>query len=267
MNAIKQSFCLPCFCDIADEGDVLKTIRTAAEIGFRGTEIWFRENAPFDLICEAASDHGLTVACICGHESLTDGLNRPENHERIRSELSVSIELAAERDIPNLICFSGNRGEADDEEAIEIVAEGLRRVAPAAEAAGVTLVIELLNSKVNHPGYQADHTAWGVEVARAVDSPAVKLLYDIYHMQIMEGDLCRTISDSIAHIGHFHTAGNPGRKDLDTEQEINYPAVMRTIAASGYTGFVAHEFRPKGDLLRGLEAAFRTCDVESGNRE
>jgi hydroxypyruvate isomerase len=259
MSGFKQSFCLPCFCDIEDREAIRKTIQTAAGIGYEGVEIWFRDAAPFDLVCDLAADNNLTVACICGHKSLKDGLNRRADHARIAAELAESIAVAAERGIPNLICFSGNRGQASDKEAIGIVAEGLAAAVPAAESAGVTLILELLNSKVDHPGYQADHTAWGVELVRRINSPAVKLLYDIYHMQIMEGNLCRTIPESIAQIGHFHTAGNPGRRDLDDEQEINYPVVMSSITATGYGGFVAHEFRPKGEPLEALRAAYATC--------
>jgi hydroxypyruvate isomerase len=122
--------------------------------------------------------------------------------------------------------------------------------------------VELLNSKVNHPGYQCDRTAWGVGVVQAVNSPRVKLLYDIYHMQIMEGDLLRTIRDNIEHIAHFHTAGNPGRNDLDEAQEIYYPAVARAIHESGYSGWLGHEFSPKGDAVEALRQAYRQCAVE-----
>ena len=210
---------------------------------------------------DAVLDHGMKIAIIGGHGTLTDGLNRRENHDRIEEELSRNIELAAEYGIPSLICFSGNRRGLPDDEGIQITAEGLRRVAKMAEEKGVQLCLELLNSKVNHPDYQCDHTWWGVEVCKAVNSPAVKLLYDIYHMQIMEGDLIRTIKENIDYIGHFHTAGNPGRHDLDDEQEINYRAVMKAIAETNYTGFVGHEFTPKGDPIEALERTFSLCDV------
>jgi hydroxypyruvate isomerase len=140
-------------------------------------------------------------------------------------------------------------------------AEGLRRVALAAEDAGVNLVLELLNSKVDHPDYQCDHTAWGVEVCGMVGSPRVKLLYDIYHMQVMEGDLMRTIAAHHASIGHYHTAGNPGRRDLDDEQELNYPAIIRAIADTGYDGYIGHEFVPKGDSIAAMKAAFDLCSI------
>ena len=126
---------------------------------------------------------------------------------------------------------------------------------------GVNLCLELLNSKVNHPDYQCDSTAWGVEVCKRVNSPRAKLLYDIYHMQIMEGDIIRTLEDNIEYIGHFHTAGNPGRHDLDEEQEINYPPIMRAIAETGYDLYVGHEFIPKGDPIEGLRAAAQLCDI------
>jgi hydroxypyruvate isomerase len=203
----------------------------------------------------------MRVAITGGHRSLTDGLNKRSNHGRIEQELLEKMDVAAENDIPSLICFSGNREGLSDEEGIEIVAEGLSRVAKAAEEKGVTLCMELLNSKVNHPDYQCDHTDWGVEVCKRVNSPRVKLLYDIYHMQIMEGDLIRTITDNIQYIGHFHTAGNPGRRDMDEEQEIYYPAVMRAIADSGYDMYVGHEFVPKGDPIEAMRTAFKLCDV------
>ena len=205
---------------------------------------------------------GLNIATFAGHSSLTDGLNKRENHDRIEDELLANIELAAANDIPGLITFSGNRYEGlSDEEGIDIIAEGLIRVTKAAEEKEINLCLELLNSKVNHPDYQCDSTAWGVEVCKRVNSPRAKLLYDIYHMQIMEGDIIRTLQDNIEYIGHFHTAGNPGRHDLDEEQEINYPPIMRAIAETGYTLYVGHEFIPKGDPIEGLRAAAQLCDV------
>ena len=169
--------------------------------------------------------------------------------------------MAAQWNIPNLICFSGNRGGLDDATGAEITAENLRAVAKMAEDAGVTLVLELLNSKVDHPDYQCDKTAWGVQVCRMVDSPRVRLLYDIYHMQIMEGDIIRTIRENHANFGHYHTAGNPGRNEIDASQELNYPAIVRAIAETGYTGYVAQEFIPTGDPVVALQAAFDLCSV------
>jgi hydroxypyruvate isomerase len=232
-----------------------QVIKEAAKIGYKSVEMLGQEY--WDVV----RDNGMCVAITGGHRSLRDGLNKPSNHDRIEEELLAKIDLAAENDIPGLICFSGDREGLPDDEGIEIVAEGLSRVAKAAEDKGINLCMELLNSKVNHPDYQCDHTAWGVEVCKRVNSPRVKLLYDIYHMQIMEGDLIRTISENIPYIGHFHTAGNPGRRDMDEEQEIYYPPVMRAIADSGYEMYVGHEFVPKGDPLEAMRAAFELCDV------
>lgn len=160
-----------------------------------------------------------------------------------------------------MICFSGNlQPHVDEMQAIEATAACLRRVAGHAERRNVNLNMELLNSKVNHPGYQCDHTAWGVAVCEKVGSPNVKLLYDIYHMQIMEGDIIRTIRENIAWIGHFHTAGNPGRADIDETQELNYAGICQTIANLPYDLYVGHEYRPQNDPVDSLRTAFKLCD-------
>jgi len=250
---IKQSLAWWCFGRRGLKPEQL--VREAASIGYASIEMPPRDQ--WDRIRDA----GLAIAVIVGHRSLTDGLNRRENHSRIEDELSKNIELAVQYEIPGLVCFSGNRRGLPDDEGADITAEGFKRVAKKAEEKGVTLCMELLNSKVNHPDYQCDHTAWGVSVCKKVNSPAVKLLYDIYHMQIMEGDLIRTIRDNIKYISHFHTAGNPGRRDLDEQQEIYYPAVMRAIADAGYQGYVGHEFTPKGDVIEAMRKTFALCDV------
>jgi hydroxypyruvate isomerase len=234
---------------------VKQAIAELKRIGFQGVEMAPRE--VWDDIRAA----GLRIVAIVGHGSLSDGLNRRENHNRIEEELKRNIDLAVQYDIPILICFSGNRRGISDEEGIANCVEGLRRVAPYAEQKGVTLAMELLNSKVDHPDYQCDRTWWGVEVCKRVNSPRVKLLYDIYHMQIMEGDLIRTIRANIQYIAHFHTAGNPGRRDIDETQEIYYPAVMRAIKETRYDGFIGHEFGPKGDPVEALRKAYQICDV------
>ena len=253
MGSINQSICFGCFArgDISPE----QVIREAAKIGYKSVEMLGQEH--WVLVCE----NGMQVAIVVGHQSLPDGLNKRENHDRIEGELLQNIELAAANDIPGLICFSGNRAGKSEEEGRDNTIEGLLRVTKAAEENGVNLCIELLNSKVNHPDYQCDRTPWGVEVCKGVNSPRVQLLYDIYHMQIMEGDLIRTIKESIDYIGHFHTAGNPGRNDLDDEQEIYYPPVMRAIAETGYNLYVSHEFVPKGDPIAAMKAAFDTCNI------
>ena len=161
-----------------------------------------------------------------------------------------------------MICFSGNRQPHQSEiEAITAVADGLARIAPYAEEKGVNLNMELLNSAVDHPGYQCDHTAWGAAVCERVNSPRVKLLFDIYHMQIMEGDVIRTLRNHIKWIGHFHTAGVPGRHDLDDSQELNYRGICRAIAATPYDLYVGHEYRATGEVIASLAAAFAICDV------
>ena len=190
------------------------------------------------------------------------GLNRVENHERVLASLKNDITLASAAKVPNVITFSGNRGGMPDGEGLRNCATALNTIKGYAEEKNVTITLELLNSKVNHKDYMADHTAWGVELMKSVNSPKVKLLYDIYHMQIMEGDLIRTIRDNIEFIGHFHTGGNPGRHELDDTQEVNWHAVAKAIADTGYQGFLSHEFVPaKTPPIRGLEQAFQTCSV------
>jgi hydroxypyruvate isomerase len=202
----------------------------------------------------------LSISAIAGHQPLEIGLNRVDLHDRLEDEIRISIEHAKRLRIPNVICFSGNRQGLDDATGMEATAAGFARVAPYAEEAGVTLVLELLNSKVDHPDYQADHTAWGVQICQMVSSPRVKLLYDIYHMQIMEGDIIRTIRTHHAMIGEYHTAGNPGRHELDESQEIYYPTILQAIKETGYSGYIAHEFVPKGDPIASLRAAFQQCE-------
>lgn len=207
-------------------------------------------------------DAGFTIATIVAHQSLEDGLNKRENHARIADEIRANLATAKQYGIPSLICFSGNRNGLSAEEGAEICIEGLQMVAKDAEAAGINLIMELLNSKVDHPDYQCDNTPFGVKVVEGVNSPRVKLLYDIYHMQIMEGDLIRTIQDNHQHFAHYHTAGNPGRKNLDQQQEIYYPAVARAIEDTGYDGWLGHEFGPKGDAFAALQQAYQQCDVK-----
>ncbi len=255
---IKQSICYPMF--VSPSLPLATLCKAAAEMGFSAIELWSR-GEDFTEVMALAKQHHLLVASMAGHNSLEDGLNNPANHDRIEEELTASIALAAKHGIPGLICFSGNRRRGQsEEEAIAATAAGLRRVAPFAERNGINLNMELLNSKIDHPGYQCDHTAWGVAVCARVNSPRVKLLYDIYHMQIMEGDVIRTIAEHRQWIGHFHTAGNPGRHDMDDSQELNYTAICRAIAASGYDLYVGHEFSAKADPLAALRATFTMCD-------
>lgn len=254
MTGFKPTVAWWCFARGGEAPEALA--RTVAEIGYAGVEMAPQELWP--LIADA----GLAIASTRGHDSLGDGLNRRENHDRIEREIHANLALAQQWRIPTLICFSGNRDGLDDEAGAEQTADGLRCVAKAAEDAGVTLALELLNSKVDHPGYQCDHTAWGVKVCEWAHSPRVKLLYDVYHMQIMEGDLVRTIEQHHAQFGHYHVAGNPGRHEPDDRQEINYRAVYRAIRATGFTGPVGMEFTPTGDPVAALKAAFALSQVE-----
>jgi len=233
-----------------------------ADIGFPAVEIWQRQSmVDFEGFVEMCRKHELTLSGMLGQQSLTEGLNDRGNHDSLEEELRESIDVAARHGIPGIVCFSGNRRQGlSEEKGIELCAEGLRRLAPYAEEKGVTLNLELLNSKIDHPGYQCDRTAWGVAVCERVGSPRVKLLYDIYHMQIMEGDIIRTIRDSIRWIGHFHTAGVPGRGDIDDTQEVNYGAVCDAIRESGYDLYLAHEFQPRGELFEALAMALCTCE-------
>ena len=248
---ISQSVAWWCF--VPDKLNPEEFVRAVADTGY----------AAIDLVpssyYELVAGHGLAISSVAAHHSLTVGLNRRDQHDRIEKEIKANLADAQQWQIPNLICFSGNRDLLDDVTGAKITAEGLSRVAPAAEAAGVNLVLELLNSKVDHPDYQADHTEWGVRVCQAVASPRVKLLYDVYHMQIMEGDIIRTIRSAQQYIGYYHTAGNPGRHDLDEDQELNYPAIFSAIKETGHTGYITHEFIPKGDPAAALKSVFQEC--------
>lgn len=258
---IQQSICYPLFKP--QEMALADLVAAAAEIGYAAIELWTRP-PEFEEIVGLAQQHGLVVASMTGHNSLPDGLNQRSNHDRIEAELRDSIDIAARHGIPGLICFSGNIQPHQSEiEAIAAVADGLARIAPYAEEKGVNLNLELLNSKIDHPGYQCDHTAWGAAVCERVNSPRVKLLYDIYHMQIMEGDLIRNIHAHAKWIGHYHTAGVPGRNDLNDTQEINYRGVCKAIAGTGYGLYVGHEFRPKGDPIAALRETFAICDQDA----
>jgi hydroxypyruvate isomerase len=250
---IKQSVAWWCY----QRGEITpeRLVRAAAEIGYVAVDLAPPEH--WQLI----KNHGLALAAVNGHASIIDGLNRRENHDRIEREILANLREAEQWGAHSLICFSGSRSGLADAAGAEITAEGLRRVAKAAEDAGVFLALELLNSKVDHPDYQCDHTEWGVQVVEAVGSPRVKLLYDIYHMQIMEGDIIRAIQTHHPHFCHYHTAGNPGRHEIDETQEIYYPPIMRAIVETGYDGFVAQEFIPTGDTVAALRDAFVRCDV------
>ncbi|MFY9855818.1 MAG: TIM barrel protein, partial [Terracidiphilus sp.] len=249
---IRQSVCRWCYQRIPLE----QLCAFAAQIGLRGVDLLEPEDY------EVPRRHGLICTMgYAGGGEIPEALNRPEHHAAIEAGLRVNIPLAAKAGVPNVITFSGNRRGMSDEEGARNTVVGLNRVKKIAEDHGVTICLELLNSKVDHPDYMADHTAWGVRVMQEVNSPNVKLLYDIYHMQIMEGDLITTIRNNLAWIGHFHTGGVPGRHELDNTQEVQWDGVMRAIADAQFKGYVAQEFLPVRDPLTSLREAFDLCDV------
>ena len=242
---------------------------------------WPYQKIPLPDFCRAIAEMGLTavdlleeadwpvarqygLVCSMGYAgggSIRDGLNVKANHDAIVRNFERLIPRAAALQVPNVITFFGNRRGMSDGEAITNCVDGLNRVKKIGEDHGVTICVELLNSKIDHKDYQGDRTAFGVSVVEAVASPRVKLLYDIYHMQIMEGDVIRTIRANLGHIAHFHTGGVPGRHELDDTQEINWRAVCRAIVDLGFSGYVAHEFVPTRDPLTSLGEAVALCDV------
>ena len=242
---------------------------------------WCYKDIPLDQLCQASAQMGLKgvdlleinewdvprrygFICTMGYAgggTIPDALNRVENHDAIEAAFRKNIPIAAKAGVPNVITFSGNRRGMSDDEGARNCVIGLNRLKKIAEDNGVNICMELLNSKRNHHDYMCDHTAWGVRVMSEVNSPRVKLLYDIYHMQIMEGDLIATIRENIQWLGHFHTGGVPGRHELDDTQEVQWDAVMRAIADLNYTGYVAHEFVPTRDPLTSLRQAVDLCDV------
>jgi hydroxypyruvate isomerase len=253
--------------------------RTAGRLKHSASR-WCYGKIPLDELCEAAktigyrsielldekdwrvpSQHGLVCAMANGFGTIPVGFNRPNQHDKLVADGERMIPLAAAAGVPNIVCFSGNRAGMSDGEGVANCIAGFKRLAPTAERHGVTLCLELLNSKVDHHDYQADHTAFGAEVVKGVGSPRVKLLYDIYHMQIMEGDVIATVRANIQHIAHFHTGGVPGRHEIDDTQELNYRRVMQAIADLGFTGYVAQEFVPVRDPLTSMRQAFEICDV------
>jgi hydroxypyruvate isomerase len=242
---------------------------------------WPYQKIPLPEFCRAVAEMGLTavdlleepewavarqhgLVCSMGYAgggSIRDGLNVTANHDAIVRNFQQTIPRAAAARVPNVITFFGNRRGMTDEEASANCIAGLNRVKKIAEEHDVTICVELLNSKVNHPDYQGDRTAFGAAIVKAVGSPRVKLLYDIYHMQIMEGDLIKTITDHKDLIAHYHTGGVPGRHELDATQEVNWPAVCKAIVDTGFKGYLAHEFVPTRDPLTSLREAVVLCDV------
>jgi hydroxypyruvate isomerase len=249
---LKQSVSRWCYQKIA----LPDLCRAVAAMGVPAIDLL--EPADWPIVRE----HGLICSMgYGGGGSIRDGLNNPANHDSIVTNLIAAMPNAVKRGVPNLITFFGNRQGRNDRDAITNCVTALNRLKGPAEQHGITICVELLNSKVNHADYQGDRTPFGVEVVAAVNSPRVKLLYDIYHMQIMEGDVIRTIQQHHPHIAHYHTGGVPGRNELDDTQELQWATICRAIVDTGFKGYLAHEFVPKRDPLTSLREAVVLCDV------
>jgi hydroxypyruvate isomerase len=251
---LKQSVCRWCYAKIPFED----FCREVAAMGLTAIDLLGPEQWPI------AAKHGLICSTGSpgkGGGTIPNGLNNVALHDAIARTFAEALPKARDAKVPNLITFFGNRNGMPDAQAIDNCVAGLNRIKPIAEDTGVTVVVELLNSKVDHKDYQGDRTAFGVEVMKRVASPRVKLLYDVYHMQIMEGDVIRTVRDNWEHIAHFHTGGVPGRHELDDTQELQWATIAKAILAKGYEGYFAHEFIPTRDPLGSLREAVALCDV------
>jgi hydroxypyruvate isomerase len=250
---IKQAICRGC---LRKSGmDIEQMAALVSKMGMVGIDFVRLSDWP------TLKKHGLVATIVGGAGSIRKGLNDKSMHDKFLSDFRTNIKNAATYKWRNVITMAGDRKGISDEEGMDNCCTILKEAVKIAEDYEVNICMELLNSKVNHPGYMCDKSDWGFELCRRVNSPRFKMLYDIYHMQIMEGDLIATIRKNIKHIGHFHTAGVPGRHELDENQEINYPAVMRAILETGYDGYVSHEYTPTRDPVQSLIQAVKTCDV------
>ncbi|KLU07667.1 Hydroxypyruvate isomerase [Rhodopirellula islandica] len=247
---LNQSVCKWCFPKISLE----KMAQEAASMGLVGIDLLDPKDFP------TLKKHGLVCTMVQSH-SLANGLCDTKFHDECLEKMNVAIEATAAEGWKNVICFSGNARGIDRETGMKNCVDALKKITPVAEKAGVTLQMELLNSKVDHADYMCDNSTWGVELVKRVGSDNFKLLYDIYHMQIMEGDIIRTIQNDHQYFGHYHTAGNPGRHELDDNQELLYPPIAKAIAETGYDGYFAHEFIPARDPIAGLRNAVAQCIV------
>lgn len=254
---INQSVCRWCYGKIKLEDLCV----VAKEMGLAAIDLL----DPPDF--ETIKKHGLVCSMVSfptidGVGSITKAFNRVEHHDKLVEAYEQRLKETADAGFERLICFSGNRAGLDDERGLDNCESGLKRILPLAEKLKVTLCIELLNSKYDHKDYQCDHVAWGVELTRRISSERFKLLYDIYHMQIMDGDICNTIRENHQYFDHYHTGGVPGRHEIDQTQELNYPRIMQAIVATGFKGYVAQEFIPQDpDALGSLQQALKLCDV------
>ena len=248
---LKQSLCRWCYAKVPLD----ELCQAAVKLGLQAMDLLEPKDWP------VAQKYGLKLTVVPGPTSIPDGLNRKENHDGIEKRFREVVDRAVAAKASSTIVFSGNRKGMSDEEGLDNTVIGLNRIKKYAEDAGLLTVLELLNSKVDHKDYMCDHTKWGAEVIKRVDSPQIKLLYDIYHMQIMEGDVIRTVRDYHQYIGHYHTGGIPGRKEIDDTQELNYHAVAKAIADTGYQGYFAHEFLPTRDWFESLKQAVQICTV------
>jgi hydroxypyruvate isomerase len=250
-GSFRHSACRWCYKDMALDD----LARQGKRIGLESVELL--EPAEWPVV----QKQGLTCAMAMGVTQIPKGLNRVEHHAVMVPGMIERIGAVADAGLPNVIVFSGSRGGMADELGLENCATALKQMMATAEKRRVTVCMELLNSKINHPDYMCDHTAWGVELVKRVGSERFKLLYDIYHMQIMEGDVVHTIRENHQYIAHYHTGGVPGRHEIDDSQELNYPMIARAIKDTGYRGFVAQEFIPVRDPMTSLAAAVALCTV------
>lgn len=246
---MKQSFAWWSFTMGLDEGQQRQLLAEAADIGFGGVEM-----AP-EAMWPVAREVGIEPLNLIGHD-IERGFNDPARHRELFDGVAAAIDTAAAGEVPMVIVFSGNHVGDDQDTAIGHCVDGLAALADRAHETGVTLLLELLNSKVDHPGYQCDNSAFGFEVVRRVGSPGLRVLFDLYHMQLMEGDLSRTVQADLDLIGHFHTAGVPGRSDLDDRQEVNWRAIAGLLRHLDYQGWVGHEFMPRSPAVDALGHAF-----------
>lgn len=254
---IRHAACRWCYQDIPLE----ELCRAGKEMGLEGIDLVGPNEFPvlkkYGLVCSMVSN-----PTIDGLGGITRAWNRVEHHDKLVQAYEQRIRETAEAGFERLICFSGNRAGLDDEQGLKNCEIGLKRILPVAEKYKVTLCMELLNSKRSHRDYMCDRTAWGVELVKRLSSERFKLLYDIFHMQIMEGDICDTIRENHQYIDHYHTGGVPGRNEIDETQELYYPRIMQAIVATGFKGFVAQEFVPRRpDKLASLRQAIQICDV------